>query len=424
MPTPSKQTLVCPLPQMRLDEDASSYELEPGFFFVPLSDDARRCLIDAAKRQRCSDATLSVLHESEVIVCKQAPFTDLVPLILFRHLFELMVARLLDCFLISRAYPLWRPPVTPSCQFAVPGTPTNLDFRAAITMLKDWQPRDRMEHELVTERFRAKPVFEHLAKYWPRLHRLCDIEGIEHLVDLDSKSNLATYFAAGNKHVKDRSRQRAENFLEAEIAEHGPERWERERRGPIRASRQCATWFFEGLGAAFATDIRESRSRLMAKWSKVRLQRAFQIFVDSAQLEEPHRFVNLITTLEALLLTGTSELRYQLASRVAWLGSAKALENLYYSDLDRAAKEMIVGALKEGRVSTYNDISDLYNLRSKIVHGDRFSWKELETKSVDLRFHAQSVFTHILDDEPVFELFMNPAEGELHKFLKALSLGT
>ena len=421
MPTPPKQTLVCPLPQMRLDEDSFSYEFTPGFFFVPLSDDARRCLINTAKRQDCSDATLSVLYESQVIVCKQAPFTDLPRLILFRHLFELMLGRLLECFLISSAYKFWRPPVMPSCQFAVPGTPTSLDFSATIAMLKDWQPRDRMEHFLVTEPFPAKPVLEGLAKCWPRLLRLCDFEGIEHLVDVDDK--LATYVAAGNKHVQDRSRQRAENFLEAEIAEHGPERWEQERAGPIPASRKCGEWFFEGFGAAFGKDIRTSQSRLRAARSKVRLHRAFQIFVDSAQLEEPLRFVSLITTLEALLSTGTSELRYQLAARVAWLMSGKASERLCYLEGDRAAKEPIVTAVNESRLSTYNDISDKYNLRSKIIHGDRFSWDKLDENSSDLLWRVKSVFVTILDDEAVFELFMDPDEKDLHKFLKGLPLG-
>lgn len=415
-----------------MEEADSSYEFEPGLFLSPFADDARRNLINAAREagNKCSDATLTVLHHAEFAMFKEVPtprFGDILGAIVYRRLFEFQLERWAHCFLISEKYNhdvyeyCWRPPVIPLCNFAVPGTIGNMDFGNAVALWADWQPNDPTDLLLLEGEIHAQPILDDIAANWPRLRRLCDLDAIERLISSIDDSDL---LAAGNKRVKERSLQRGQDLLEAASTEHGPE-WVKEvLQGPIPPSRQSATWFFEGFSRAINEKITEARMHMLADRSRARLHRAFQILADAARLGEPTRFVTVVTVLETLMSTGTSELRYQVALRTAWLLMAKASENLNRAEIDWEAKKPMAQVLTNQRIAIYEDISAKYNLRSRIVHGDQFPWEKLHEHSGELLRIMKSVFTAILSDDTLFELYMNPKDAELKAFLKELPLGT
>ncbi|MCI0362791.1 MAG: hypothetical protein L0Y44_11655 [Phycisphaerales bacterium] len=142
--------------------------------------------------------------------------------------------------------------------------------------------------------------------------------------------------------------------------------------------------------------------------------------MDASRLHEPHRFVNLITTLKALLSTGHSELQFQLAIRAAWLLHPSTLRN--EATVPEDARPMLREMQRESRVSTHDEILDLYKLRSDIVHGGKIDYGQIEARSSDLLWVVRSLFRRILEDPLLFDDFMDSDENNLKQFLKRLAL--
>ncbi len=77
---------------------------------------------------------------------------------------------------------------------------------------------------------------------------------------------------------------------------------------------------------------------------------------------------------------------------------------------------------RESRVSTHDEILDLYKLRSDIVHGGKIDYGQIEARSSDLLWVVRSLFRRILEDPLLFDDFMDSDENNLKQFLKRLAL--
>jgi hypothetical protein len=244
--------------------------------------------------------------------------------------------------------------------------------------------------------------------YWAKLSRLCQID---QLVKIFTEPNKAKGF---NKSAQEYSMVKAEELLRAK---YGP--GVTIERSPAKSSlgdttavgntgrilvspTQMARWFVEGLGVALGKEVEKRSNSLHTGPSKNRLSRAFQFFSQSVRLVEPHRFVGLATCLEALFCTRRTEITFQLASRLSWL-----LEPKDYSK----------------RRETFKEASNLYDLRSKIVHGADFNIAEVFAQEKRLLDLCRRAFWKILSDDALFETFFNRNSKVCDDYLESLNLG-
>jgi hypothetical protein len=161
-------------------------------------------------------------------------------------------------------------------------------------------------------------------------------------------------------------------------------------------------WFIQGLGASLADELQKRSTTLCTNPSRSRLGRGFQFFSQSFRLVEPHRFVGFATCLETLFCTRRTEVTFQLASRLSWL-----LEPKDYSK----------------RRDTFKEATNLYDLRSKIVHGGNFSISETETQEEHLVDLCRRAFWTILEDDTLFDTFFSRDPRACDEYLESLNLG-
>jgi hypothetical protein len=136
--------------------------------------------------------------------------------------------------------------------------------------------------------------------------------------------------------------------------------------------------------------------------SKARFGRAFQWFCNAFRLSGPFRFVAFVTCLESLFGVETAELTFQLASRAGWLLSPNN------------AKE---------RERLFDEVKSCYTLRSKIVHGAKYSRDDMARQEEGLLKITREVLLTVLRDKKVRHVFLDATQQECDGFLKQLSLG-
>ena len=156
------------------------------------------------------------------------------------------------------------------------------------------------------------------------------------------------------------------------------------------------------FGSVLGKEIEKLDDKHYNQPSGRRYFRAFQVFCDSCHLRQPHGYVALATCLEALLSVGSSEVMFQLTSRIAWLLAR-----------DDAAK----------RVELMKEVKDLYDLRSRIVHGGRYKVDELLDKDKRLRAITRRVLVAVLSNDDLFKVFFSSATEESDKYLTRLTVG-
>jgi hypothetical protein len=160
-------------------------------------------------------------------------------------------------------------------------------------------------------------------------------------------------------------------------------------------------WYIEGYMKAFSKEIRKLE-RKYKEPSGQRFVRSFQFFKDACRLENPHYFVASMTSLESLFCTTSREITFQVSSRVAWF--------LHQDD-------------PVERKKLFDDIKDLYDIRSKIVHGDEYSMSKVEDGLGKLEGVLREVFYKILSEEKIFGLFTNENKKLCDDYLNGLNLG-
>jgi len=168
------------------------------------------------------------------------------------------------------------------------------------------------------------------------------------------------------------------------------------------SGRRTTKWFVEGWQSAYFKEIAKIDSKQYKEPSGRRFYRAFQIFTAACRLQNPHRFVALMTCLEALFCTTSREITFQLASRTAWF--------LNPTDLSK-------------RKQMFGDVKALYEIRSKIVHGQKYSTSKVESSVGDLGDLVREVFHKILLDNIIYKVIFSSDQNVWNRYLESLSLG-
>lgn len=220
------------------------------------------------------------------------------------------------------------------------------------------------------------------------------------------------YTKAGNEYIMRRTEELLKvrygpdaHFAEDDLSDKQEENLESEPPKilpPLSSSKLNAKWFLQGHSIAYNNEIEKLTHKMLKEASGQRFVRAFQFFTNACRLENPHRFVALMTCLEALFCTTSREITFQLASRIAWF--------LYPDNFN-------------DRRRLFADVKDLYGIRSKIVHGGKYSISKIENTVDALEDLVRDVFNKILSDEKVYNLFFNKDQNLCDEYLDGLNLG-
>ncbi len=417
-------TFLCPLPQLRLDGGTERYDFEPNLSVRSISLSEQRSLINVAKAsRRCSDWLLASLHDARVMITSPARRGK--DSMFFRLPFETLVRRFLECFILVDGYRFIPPPIIGCASFLVPGSSQEMAFDRALVLEADWRPDGMLGEFLANTRFDAAPILKELRKCWPRIAHMCGIETLDGCLELKDEA-FCDLIEAGNESVRNHAQETSDAF----VSEYGDHLLDPEFR-PLQITipdKRSASWFLKGFGEALVNEISKRHEKWRADLTRVRLQRAFEIFLEASHLREPQRFVNLITSLESLLSTGTSELTSQLAIRTAWLMEPSTLRMpeefrvKIPNDKLQEFEEFWRASSPNRRWNVHQEISDMYGLRSKIVHGEKFDFSQLTQKSNELSLTVKSLFRQIIEDQILFDLFMDSDDKNLKQHLKKLPL--
>jgi hypothetical protein len=227
--------------------------------------------------------------------------------------------------------------------------------------------------------------------HWPTLKELCRVDQLMACY-VDPQKHKG-YIDAGNAAMQRRAKALAvARYEEIPAAE---------REGPIITfGGKQAGLCFMGFQDAYLRAIRKLEDK---GWSSgARLLRAFQIFANALRIENPHSYVALATCLEAILGLGKAEITFQLALRAGWL--------LEPSDF-------------KARKSVFDEVRDLYDFRSQIVHGMPYSLDKMESNWDVLARRVRAIFQRVLSDPNLYALFAGTDTEACDNFLKSLSLG-
>ena len=107
------------------------------------------------------------------------------------------------------------------------------------------------------------------------------------------------------------------------------------------------------------------------------------------------------TCLETLLCTRRTEITRQLAARLGWLLEPKEYDK--WRDI-------------------FNEASNLYNLRSQIVHGDPFNASKIDGQEEQLVDLCRRAFSKILSNEGLLDMFFGRNSKACIAYLESLNL--
>ena len=118
--------------------------------------------------------------------------------------------------------------------------------------------------------------------------------------------------------------------------------------------------FFTG---SFPNEFKKNKDNFM--FNRTRIGRALSIFSDGIELPDLHSFLSMCLVLETLFTEGYGEVTHKLATRFS---------------------KIISNGNREIKVDLFKRVKELYNTRSKVVHGsqlvdmiDKKTWKEAFT---------------------------------------------
>lgn len=419
MPTTYK--ILTPIPQLRLKRVAGppgKFPLIPigeSLAFSPMLPRLYRTLVNLAKEKECSDDVILLLQEAGSVfwaeIPSPIPATEMPLLsgVMYSSVADAILQRLFDCMLLFEYVPK---PFPRYLWFFASASTKGIDSKSFKLLNLDW-----VYYEWETRYgglVQADFMLHGLQKLW---NKLSPVSGIELLNDtFANKKKHDVYLKAGNDNIAKKSEELVKarygpnaHFVEPEITDVINESHEDQEANlklpilPIMPSkRQTMKWFIEGWQSAYFNEIQKIDRKQYKEPSGRRFHRAFQIFTAACRLQNPHRFAALMTCLEALFCTVTRKITFQLASRIAW-----------FLEPDNIRKRKELSA----------DVKDLYDIRSKIVHGSKYSISKLENTVNDLEDLVRAVFNKILSDEKAYNLFFNNDQNLCNEYLDGLSLG-
>jgi len=399
-------TLIAPVPQWNLPADWPGCDLKPDIRVVFMSPQLRRALLNAAKESKCRDEVLSVVNNADTAVLAGVAETpsgsksgyweglsyQFVSDAIVRRLFESVAIFTIGIGDVPEGY--WH-----SCWFQAKGGPASTEFEGVRCLGSDWTP-DTIPPTVDPDSVDVSEALTKVCENWQRLSALFHIEDFLQLYVNPAKQKA--FFDAGNANIKLMAAQLA--------AARAGETPSEEAKWTMRISkRQSSIWFAEGFRNAY----REAVDKLEAKeyGRGARLARAvlffedairMQYFVDVLHTQKPSYYLSLSICLESLFSLGNEELTFQLAARIGWL--------LHPNEA-------------KSRMGDFKLMKDIYNLRSKIVHGGAYKTEEFDCLWAILLGITRMVLVRIISEERLFKAFTATDSKQCDDLLKRLALG-
>jgi hypothetical protein len=143
------------------------------------------------------------------------------------------------------------------------------------------------------------------------------------------------------------------------------------------------------------------------------LGHAVRLFGKAVELEDVElRIITLMTSLETLLSEGSGELTEKLAVRFAWL-TEPGVPNV------GEARPI----LTQLRMNRYHKLRELYQTRSRLVHGDVIDAAKLPEKLEELRECVTSAICRMIAHDELFAAFSSTEKKQQKALLNRMSLG-
>jgi len=412
--------ILTPVPQLRLKQipgPPRKFPLTPiggSFSFSPKFPWLYRTMVNLAKEKECSDDVIFLLQEAESIFWAEIPSpmpykSPLLSTVIYSSIADVILHRLFDCMLLFGYVPK---PFPRYLWFFASASTKGIDSKSLNFLDLDWNYYDFETR--YAEAVQADWMLHGLQKMWNKLSPVLTIESLNGTFTNKKKQDV--YLKAGNANILRKMEELVKarygpdaHFVEPDITDVINESHEEQETNlgvailPIRPSRRQTTeWFIEGWQRAYFKEIDKIDSKQYKEVSGSRFHRAFQIFTAACRLQNPHRFVALMTCLEALFCTTSRELTFQLASRAAWF--------LKPTDLSK-------------RRQMFEFVKDLYEIRSKIVHGQKYSMSKVESSVSKLADLVREVFHKILLDNIIYKVIFASDQKGWNRYLESLSLG-
>jgi len=412
----SKQYMILtPLPQLEISRKLPDYSLGDGLSIRPLEPQLRRSLLNLAKEHKCSDDCLQLLLESKSVFCAEIPprgkradgsrFFALFYMVIAQEIFK----RILRCLLLFE----WVPqPLFMYCWFLAAGSANELDTNTLKMLNPHWEYIDQFTN-IDWRSGEVEPAFVCLGviglqQYWDKFSALCQVPQLKAIFTDEKKEKGLV--EATNKYVKGKVEEqvKAKYGPDAFI---GPDEGGESEEGAsvvdsssrLRISKETSgKWFLSGLTNAFLKERDKLSQELHGRVFSKRFDRAFQFFAEAFRTTEPHSFISFVTCLESLFCTSRSEITFQVASRMAWLLSPDDFKK---------------------RSEIFAKVKSLYNLRSAIVHGTKYSTAQIDEVEPDLIDLTKRAFRKILSSDNVYNLFRHDDQKICNKYLEGLNLG-
>jgi hypothetical protein len=408
-------TILTPLPQIKLRDDLPDHNLGDDLSIRPLKPQLRRCLLNIAKEQKCSDDCLLLLSESELVFCAQIPTrktkADSSTLVaaVYSTIAEEILKRIFRCLLLFE----WVPePLLIHCWFYAAGVADDINTSTLKMIDPKWEYIDlltnidwrsgNVEPEDITLELTL------LLKYWDKLSEFCQIDLLKSI--FTDKKKEKGIFTSANQYVK----QKVEELMKAK---YGPDASIVDNESNANAEKKSngndlpktkisntmwSNWFFPAFSRAYSNEVDKLSQELNKRVFNKRFDRAFQFFTDAFRVTEPHRFISFVTCLESLFCTSRAEITFQIASRVAWFLSPGDCEE---------------------RSRIFTKVKSLYGVRSEIVHGIKYNPDKIEKSEVELITLLRRAFRRVLSDDSIYSIFRGKEQEVCNKYLEELSLG-
>jgi len=408
-------TILTPLPQLSLGKSIQWPDIKPnplveeGLWFSPMEPQLYSSIVKLVKEQKCSDDIIMLLQEAKAIFWAEVPrpwpikSKPVLSATYYTVVGDAILKRLFACLLLFEYVPK---PFTRFFWFGISGSHKKVYMKTLRLLEPKWDYND-------LEIKYCEPALADLIINGLQMsfNKLSPILGIKQLKTIFTDENKQKgYLAAGNKNVLTKTEEllKLRYGPDAHFAEHNLQ--DEMVLGleaskilhPLSSPKQSIKWCFEGYNRAYFNEIEKLERKLYKEASGQRFIRAFQFFTDAYRLENPHRFVGLMTSLETFFCTTPREITFQLASRIAW-----------FLKPDNFNK----------RKKLFTDLKYLYNIRSKIVHGGKYSISKVENSVNDLEDLVRSIFKRILSDEKVYSFFFNKDQKLCDNYLEGLNLG-
>jgi len=377
-------------------EDAVAPLVKEGLLFTKMESEVRRRLLNVAKSADASDDVLAVLLEAELVFWASVPRplprvlegTPPMAAILYSLVAGAILNRIYNCLRIFQLNSL-----VPSgpCWFSASGPLGQIELETAAIQDPQWKAVRRPSYGPWDSRSRKADIgIEGLGLMWDRLTPLLKVVKLKSVFCDEAK--WEGYFSAAEAFAQ----RKAEEFAAIRSEETG-EQVEAQLEG-----QEYEEWKIEGAINAFGQAVRKLDFDLEQGPRGRRLIRAIQFLADSAVLPYPHRFIAVITSLEALLSKESAEVSHQLAARAAWF--------LHPDDPSK-------------RVETYDEVISLYRLRSDIVHGRVCSIHNMTDQILRSEGVIRVVLLKILSNDRLLGLILDKDPNAYDKHLARLGLG-